>query len=42
MRELIMLLVDENTMARMETEAIANDPNPKLYGGFKEFMDEAG
>ena len=36
----ITLFADENTIARMETEAILNDPNPKLYHSFREYIEE--
>jgi len=40
MREFIMLFADENTIARMESDMLANDPDSKRYSSFKEFMDE--
>lgn len=40
MKEFITLFADENTLARMECEKLANDPNAKRYSSFKEFMDE--
>lgn len=40
MMEFITLFADENTLARMECEMLANDPNAKRYSSFKEFMDE--
>lgn len=40
MMEFITLFADENTLARMEREMLANDPNAKRYSSFKEFMDE--
>ena len=29
---------DENTLARMESDMLAYDPDAKTYGSFKEFM----
>ncbi|MDE6777424.1 MAG: hypothetical protein K2J25_05725 [Oscillospiraceae bacterium] len=40
MLEFITLFADENTLARMESDMLANDPNAKKYSSFKEFMDE--
>ncbi|MCM1417496.1 MAG: hypothetical protein NC084_09430 [Bacteroides sp.] len=40
MREFITLFADENTIARMESDLIANDPNSKRYSDFSEFMKE--
>ncbi|MDE6724883.1 MAG: hypothetical protein K2J79_04685 [Ruminiclostridium sp.] len=40
MMEFITLFADENTLARIECEKLANDPNAKRYNSFKEFMDE--
>ena len=40
MREFITLFADENTLARMESDQLANDPNAKKYHSFKEFMEE--
>lgn len=40
MIEFIKLFGDENTLARMESDMLANDPNAKRYGSFREFMDE--
>lgn len=40
MAEFITLFADENTIARMESDMLANDPNAKHYNSFKEFMDE--
>ena len=40
MLEFIKLFADDNTIARMESDMLANDPNAKHYKNFKEFMDE--
>ncbi len=40
MKEFIMLFADENTIARMESDILANDPNSKHYSDFTEFMKE--
>lgn len=40
MREFITLFADENTLARMESDLLANDPNAKKYHSFKEFMED--
>lgn len=40
MMEFITLFADENTIARMESDMIANDPKAKRYSNFKEFMKE--
>ncbi len=40
MREFITLFADENTISRMESDIIADDPNAKKYSDFKEFMKE--
>lgn len=31
---------DRNTLARIESKALSENPNPKSYNNFKEFMDE--
>ena len=36
----LTLFADENTLARMESESLGNDPNAKRYSSFKEFRDE--
>ena len=38
MKEFITLFADENTIARMESDMLANDPNAKKYSSFKDFM----
>lgn len=40
LKAFITLFADENTVARMESNAFANDENPKLYNNFREFMDD--
>lgn len=40
LKAFITLFADENTKARIESEMIANDPNPKLYDSFRDFMNE--
>jgi len=40
MKEFIMLFADENVIARMESEMLANNPGSKKYSCFREFMDE--
>lgn len=40
MLEFITLFADENTLARMESDMLANDPNAKRYSSFEEFMEE--
>ncbi len=40
MREFIVLFADSNTIARMESDMLANNPNAKHYKNFKEFMSE--
>ena len=40
MLEFITLFADENTIARMESDMLAEDPNSKKYSCFQEFMDE--
>ncbi|MBO5561983.1 MAG: hypothetical protein J6A07_10050 [Firmicutes bacterium] len=34
----LTLVADENTLARMESEIIKNDPNRKLYNSFEEVL----
>ena len=36
----IMLFADDNTKARMETEAILADPDSKRFGSFEEVMGD--
>ena len=36
----IMLFADDNTKARMETEAILADPDSKRFGSFEEVMED--
>lgn len=36
----ITLFADKDEIARIETEAVLNDPNPKLYHSFREYMEE--
>lgn len=38
---LIKSFSDRSTLARIESIQLANDPTPKIYSSFKEFMDEA-
>lgn len=38
---LIKSFADRSTLARIENIQLANDPAPKTYNSFKEFMDEA-
>ncbi len=38
---LIKSFTDRSTLARIESIQLANDPAPKTYSSFKEFMDEA-
>lgn len=40
LKEFIMLFADENTIARMESDLIANDSNSKRYSSFEEIMQE--
>ena len=35
----LTLVADENTLARMESEIIKNDPNRKLYNSFEEVLE---
>ena len=39
-REFYDKLMDENALARMESDMSANDPNAKTYSNFEEFMTE--
>lgn len=36
----LLLFADENTLARIETEAIASSPDRKHYSSFKEIAKE--
>lgn len=40
MMEFITLFADENTLARMESDMLANDPDARRYSSFQEFMKE--
>ena len=40
MLEFIRLFADENTLARMETEMLLNDPDAKRYSSFDEILKE--
>ena len=40
MREFIELFADENLIARIETEALLEDPDTKYYSSFEEFQAE--
>ncbi len=40
MREFIELFADENLIARIETEALLEDPDTKYYSSFEEFRAE--
>ncbi len=35
----LTLVADENTLARMESEIIKNDPSRKLYNSFEEVLE---
>lgn len=37
----IKTFADRATIARIESVQLANDPSPKTYSSFKEFMNEA-
>ncbi len=37
---LVTVFADRSTVAKIESRALASDPNPKTYGSFREFMDE--
>jgi len=39
--EFIKKFADRATVARIESMQLENDPNPKTYNSFKEFMIEA-
>ena len=36
----IHLIADENTIARIETMLVENDPNAKTYSSFRELREE--
>lgn len=36
----LTLFADENMIARLEGDMLANDPEAKRYSSFQEFMDE--
>lgn len=36
----ITLFADENMIARLEGDMLANDPDAKRYDSFQDFMDE--
>lgn len=40
MLEFIKLFADEDTLTRMESDFLANDPNAKKYSSFEEFMKD--
>ena len=40
LKAFITLFADENTLARIESDMLANDPNAKRYSSFKEFMKD--
>ena len=40
MMEFITLFADENTLARMESDMLANDPNAKKHTSFNKFVKE--
>lgn len=40
MIEFIKLFADDNTIARMESDMLTDNPNAKRYSSFKEFLDE--
>ena len=40
MMEFIALFADENTLARLESEMLANDPTSKRYSSFDEILEE--
>ena len=37
----IKSFADRATVAKIESLQLANDPNPKIYNSFREFMNEA-
>lgn len=40
LKEFLTLFADENMIARLEGDMLANDPTAKRYSSFQEFMDE--
>ena len=38
----IKTFADRATIARIESVQLANDPNPKTYNSFRDFMNEVG
>ncbi|MBO5104370.1 MAG: hypothetical protein J6B74_04835 [Ruminococcus sp.] len=40
LKAFLTLFADENMIARLEGDMLANDPNAKRYSSFQEFMDE--
>ena len=40
MKEFIKLFADEDTLTRIESDLLANDPNAKTYSNFEEFMKD--
>ena len=38
--DFVKIFADEGTIARMESDIIAHDPDSKRYKNFKEFMKE--
>lgn len=38
--DFLRIFADDNTLARVESEIIANDPNRKRYSSFSEIMAE--
>jgi len=40
LKAFLVLFADENTLAKMESEIIVNDPNRKRYNSFKEIVEE--
>lgn len=40
MREFIILFADKNTIARMETESLANDPNALRFKNADDLFEE--
>jgi len=40
LKAFLVLFADENTLAKMESETIANDPNRKHYNSFEEIVSE--
>ena len=39
--DFITSFADRATIAKIESIQLANDPDPKTYNSFREFMDEA-